>query len=478
MIKNDRQYKITKTSVQKFVDALHELKQKEFVDPLLAKLEKAALESQHEELQLQIREYEELRDGKRALLPVATFADLPKALIQARIASGKSQKDLAELLGMKEQQIQRYESQDYTTASLARLIKIANALGLEIHNSLVVPVAIKTSKALFAKLDMVELDKSFTVRRLLPKSIAAQIQSSDDENVIRQAASFIGRAFGWADDAILGKGLLSLNTEAVGMARFKLPANASEKRISAYTVYAHYLALLTLQATKQLKPNPISIDPTKFRQEILDRYGSLDLESVLSYAWDLGVPVLPLNDPGRFHGACWRNDGRNVIVLKQRTKSQARWVNDLIHELFHAAQEPEEKERAIIESSEMSLERRESDEEIGATMFAGDVTLDCRAEELAQICVEEAGGSVERLKRVVSDVASQECVETGALANYLAFRLSLQDINWWGTATNLQINGEDPWATARDFLIDRLSLNELNEVDRELLTLSLTTLED
>jgi HTH-type transcriptional regulator/antitoxin HigA len=51
-------------------------------------------------------------------------------LVQARIAGGMSQTDLAERLGMKAQQIQRYEASDYSGASLDRLISICAALNI------------------------------------------------------------------------------------------------------------------------------------------------------------------------------------------------------------------------------------------------------------------------------------------------------------------------------------------------------------
>ena len=78
------------------------------------------------------------------------------------------------------------------------------------------------------------------------------------------------------------------------------------------------------------------------------------------------------------------------------------------------------------------------------------VLLDGRAEELVQLCVTEAKGSVERLKRVVPQCGRLGARRHRALANYMAFRLSMQDINWWGAATNLQSKDEDPWATCRD----------------------------
>ncbi|MBM4258372.1 MAG: helix-turn-helix transcriptional regulator [Deltaproteobacteria bacterium] len=41
---------------------------------------------------------------------MGSLEELPKTLIQARIAGGLSQEDLATTLGLKPQQIQRYEA--------------------------------------------------------------------------------------------------------------------------------------------------------------------------------------------------------------------------------------------------------------------------------------------------------------------------------------------------------------------------------
>jgi len=61
-----------------------------------------------------------------------SLAELPTVLIRARIAQNLSQRELGELIGLKEQQIQRYESEQYASASLARLKEIADALKLNI----------------------------------------------------------------------------------------------------------------------------------------------------------------------------------------------------------------------------------------------------------------------------------------------------------------------------------------------------------
>jgi len=55
-------------------------------------------------------------------------------LIQACIAAGLTQEDLAARLGVKSQQIQRYEGSDDQTASFARLSEIARLLGLGVRD--------------------------------------------------------------------------------------------------------------------------------------------------------------------------------------------------------------------------------------------------------------------------------------------------------------------------------------------------------
>jgi ribosome-binding protein aMBF1 (putative translation factor) len=136
MIKNERQYLITKAQADKFALALEQVRSRpakdSAVSPLLRKAEEDALRSQLADLHAELDEYVALRSGQRTLLPIASFDELPRALIQARIARGLSQKELATKLGLKEQQIQRYEATNYASASLARVRAIIGALGITV----------------------------------------------------------------------------------------------------------------------------------------------------------------------------------------------------------------------------------------------------------------------------------------------------------------------------------------------------------
>ncbi|WP_245307529.1 helix-turn-helix domain-containing protein [Rhizobium altiplani] len=80
-------------------------------------------------------EYDFLKSGATGFTEEFAFEELPRVLIQARIARGLSQTDLAEGLGLKAQQVQRYEATNYMSASLGRLMEVANILGVRVSAS-------------------------------------------------------------------------------------------------------------------------------------------------------------------------------------------------------------------------------------------------------------------------------------------------------------------------------------------------------
>lgn len=146
MIANERQYRITKAWVAQFSDSARQIAEtSDTPDPLIRAAMAAQYESQVEELQHEIDEYEALRSGRVTTLDVDSLTALPDALIQARIAAGFTQKELAARLGLKEQQIQRYEATHYSGASLDRVQAVVDALGVRIREHLILPPPEKAS---------------------------------------------------------------------------------------------------------------------------------------------------------------------------------------------------------------------------------------------------------------------------------------------------------------------------------------------
>ncbi|HLO86389.1 MAG TPA: helix-turn-helix transcriptional regulator [Nostocaceae cyanobacterium] len=139
MILNERQYNITKAQMKKFELAINQLTSIPPPDEENQKLRYEArfnsLQSQIEEFQKDIEEYENLKNnqGKIDKLRYESFEKLPEALIKARIIRGLTQESLAKLLGVQPQQVQRDEANMYAGASLTKLLKIQQALNLEIR---------------------------------------------------------------------------------------------------------------------------------------------------------------------------------------------------------------------------------------------------------------------------------------------------------------------------------------------------------
>lgn len=136
MIANERQYKITKTALERIRESIDRFDidkaHRSIGDRTLAKAQLDALESESDVLADQIKEYEILKSGSVEDFRTESLQELPSVLVKARIAKGMSQRQLAERVGIKEQQIQRYEADSYSAASLRRIIEVADALGLRV----------------------------------------------------------------------------------------------------------------------------------------------------------------------------------------------------------------------------------------------------------------------------------------------------------------------------------------------------------
>jgi transcriptional regulator with XRE-family HTH domain len=482
MIKNDREYRITRAQANRFREEMARLSAAELpgegMDPLLLQVQRDAVQSQLADLDAELAEYDALRSGMQAVPDLGSFTDLPKLLIKRRIAAGLSQRDLAERLGLKEQQVQRYEATEYASASFARLEEVIKALDAGESGEFAPGAGTASVASVFKHLRSLGYERGFVMSRLIPRDLRARLEvgrsAVGDAELAVQTAEAAGRVLRLPPYELLGTAAPTLDAvPALAGVRFKVSTAANERRLTAYTVYAHYLALLLLDATPDLPRKPIPTDPAQVINEIGATYGSVTLESVVRYMWELGIAVLPLEDSGAFHGACWRTGGRNVVVLKQKTSSKARWIFDALHELWHAAQDPDREERTLVEGDEADAAWWKMPEEQKASRFAGNVILAGRAGALAQETANAAGGDIRRLKSVVPHIARAAGVQVDALANYMAFRLSLEGANWWPTAAVLQPSGEDPWRVVRDVLFEWVNLTRLSQPDQQLLSQAL-----
>jgi HTH-type transcriptional regulator/antitoxin HigA len=132
VITNEVQYRATKAHLDRFEEAARNIEDRPGKRVKLELLELAALRAQADDLRAELADFEQLRSGTLSTFDAASLDELSTVLVKARIARGWTQRQLAEALGMAEQQIQRYEANEYRSTSLARLCDIANVLGVTV----------------------------------------------------------------------------------------------------------------------------------------------------------------------------------------------------------------------------------------------------------------------------------------------------------------------------------------------------------
>jgi len=141
MIKNEKEYEYTQECAQKFAYSLKALEQDDKLkkkDPEGWQLSWDVKQSHLMALQAEIAEYDRLRSHHRHRPIILTLEDinyLPQILIKARMAAKLSQKELADLAGLTEEQIQRYEENDYEDASFLDVKFVIDALDIKIQKA-------------------------------------------------------------------------------------------------------------------------------------------------------------------------------------------------------------------------------------------------------------------------------------------------------------------------------------------------------
>lgn len=131
MIKNEKQYKITKKKLKEL-----ELKLQPYLSKAVPGNDELIVNSlirQKNQFVAEIKAYEKLKNKSLSIFKVRTLDLLPHILIEYKISKGLSQKEFAKILGIKEQQLQRYESGDFRSVSFSKLLSFLTLAGLRVE---------------------------------------------------------------------------------------------------------------------------------------------------------------------------------------------------------------------------------------------------------------------------------------------------------------------------------------------------------
>ena len=390
---------------------------------------------------------------------------------------------LAEMAGVTPQTISRIEK-GHTEVSFATLRRILAAMGCTLkdlaneENFEIASQSTASWDGFLKKLSRVGIDLNL-VKRIIPSDIINSISNKKGilpDLVQSEISSYFSRIFGWDNTMLWKEDDLTINDLPFKLALFKTPSKGNLSQIRAYSHYAFYISNIVRQEDNSIPKNEYPGDLKEFKEDFYRSYKQLTLRNLLSFSWDLGISVVPLNDQGVFHGASWNIDDKHVIVLKQRNNSHARWIFDLLHELYHVFAHLDSPNTSIVEieevnpfSSNASLEERE------ANTFANHFIFGERSEDIAKTALLKADYKMELLKSAVSETAIEEDVPADFIANYLAFRLQMSGKNWWGTASNFQTISPSPFDIASEILRERIRIENLNPIDRNMLESALKT---
>lgn len=150
MITTDRQYRVTLLALEKLQRAASVKYDFSInIDPTILEAHVSAVSEQIHELEEQIRRYESLTSGRVSFISLENIKKIGSLLIEARIAKRLTQRELATRLGMKEQQIQRYEKEHYQTANLSRLESVAAALNITLDGRVVLQPSVDVEQFAF-----------------------------------------------------------------------------------------------------------------------------------------------------------------------------------------------------------------------------------------------------------------------------------------------------------------------------------------
>lgn len=95
------------------VEEIHKVKKSMGQNPLRAKLLLASLMNVKQEVEQEITIYETLKGSSKKTLAERLIAELPTMLTEYKIITGLTQQEFAEMLGLKDQQLQRYEADNF-----------------------------------------------------------------------------------------------------------------------------------------------------------------------------------------------------------------------------------------------------------------------------------------------------------------------------------------------------------------------------
>ena len=458
MIRNEKQHAVTKSWIRDFersVSALDDRLQRGR-DPL-AVLERDGLRGQLEDLRDEAAEYERLVSGDAGAAP-CDLEDLPGTLVKRRMLLGMSERDVAERLGLEEEEVREYEKTGYEGASYDMLMAALSALSVDGDEAARYGAAADFEGAL-DRLSRAGLDEKFVADHILYEPAALRDGAMRDLCKPRLLAR-LEALFGWTSRQVLGGEPLAL-----GPAEPDARGRAADPR-SLHVAYASGMAGILGGAARCRKPPGLG----GLREAMAGGRGPASFAALVGRAWDSGIPVMRLGSLA-FRSACLRGGGgRAVVVLSGDRDDEAGLMLDLLRgaycagagagcECVHGGRGPGGACGARAD-------------EFAYSVLLGDA--DGMLRMCLARCAERGGGTggLPMLGEAAAHVAKREGVRPDSLACYAVHRLvgGLAPGCRPEAIRGLQKRVEDWPAVVSDAILERVDLSALGGSALALLT--------
>ena len=440
MIKGGRECAVARSWVERFESTMAGIDarlERDGPDWML-EAERRGLQSKTDELRRDVAEYEALVSGKVPPADPNNLEELPEALIKRRIGLGMTRRELAERMGMREEEVERHELTDYESASYARLMDAHAALSAGAGREGGWRGDAPSEARVLSRIGAAGLGGSFVDECIVVWPCARGDGAAGAAMYERKLLSRLYKIYGWSPGMLAGDDPLEVGPVR---ARLRLRAGADRAAANAHARYAEYMAgMLAARVSSggeaRCRRRPVWDDPYRLRRDLEEEGGPITFPRLVECAWNAGIAVGHL-PPLAFRAAYFGGAGAaaaaaaapppGAIMLTggEGDAAESELLLDLAHEMYHAGRGPgctgaEHGERAA------------GGEESEACRFAHAVLVGPRADEMFRACMDRCapdgggGGGVPdaaMLARASSEAALGGGARADLLAEYVAHRL-------------------------------------------------------
>ncbi|WP_234835341.1 ImmA/IrrE family metallo-endopeptidase [Sinorhizobium meliloti] len=231
-------------------------------------------------------------------------------------------------------------------------------------------------------------------------------------------------------------------------ARFKHLAAGDDVRQDAITSFGVSVAKLLIKATAAVEFPPVRAD--ELRSAVLSQAPFVDLRSLVTICWGLGIPVIHLRvfplDRKSMHAMVVEDQGRYAVLLGRDSQYPAPIAFTLAHELGHVMLGHLHGTSAIVDLEESEYDIPGDPQEDEADTFAISLLTGSANPEITAN-VDNFGPKA--LAQAVLDAGPRHGIEPGTLALCLAHRMqkwpaamaALQHIYTAGKPVWQEVNG-------------------------------------